>query len=111
MLEHLAFEVDAPGAPAPRGAPVVVGVVASGNLEVLVEPAGDAPAAGGGRVRVEVATSAAGFAPIWEAVLRDFAARHAVAGLRVSVNDAGATPAVVSLRLDQALEEYLGAAR
>jgi hypothetical protein len=27
------------------------------------------------------------------------------------VNDAGATPAVVSLRLDQAVEEYLGRAR
>ncbi len=102
-MERLAFELESPGRPAPRAPPVVVGVVASGNLEVLVEPA-DLP----GRCRVEISTSANGFGEIWEAVLRDFAARNAVAGLALSVNDAGATPAVVSLRLDQAVEEYLG---
>jgi malonate decarboxylase delta subunit len=72
---------------------------------VLVEQA-DLP----DRVRVDVATSARGFEAIWAAVLRDFVARHGVAGLSFSVNDAGATPAVVSLRLDQAVEEYLGQA-
>jgi malonate decarboxylase delta subunit len=102
-MERLAFELESPGRPAPRAPPVVVGVVASGNLEVLVEPADLA-----GRCRVEISTSANGFGEIWEAVLRDFAARNAVAGLALSVNDAGATPAVVSLRLDQAVEEYLG---
>jgi malonate decarboxylase delta subunit len=101
-MERLAFELESRAAPAARRPPVVVGVVASGNLEVLVEP-GAAP----GRCRVEVATSAQGFGEIWAAVLRDFAARHAVAGLSMSVNDAGATPAVVTLRLAQAVEEYL----
>lgn len=101
-MERLVFELESAPAPRPRRPPVVVGVVASGNLEVLVEPGG-AP----GRCRVEVATSADGFREIWEAVLRDFAARHAVAGLAVAVNDAGATPAVVTLRLDQAVEEFL----
>ena len=38
-MERLAFELESPGRPAPRAPPVVVGVVASGNLEVLVEPA------------------------------------------------------------------------
>jgi malonate decarboxylase delta subunit len=28
--------------------------------------------------------------------------------VRISINDAGATPAVVSLRLDQAVEQFLG---
>ena len=37
--------------------------------------------------------------------LHDFHQRHALAGVRVSVNDMGATPAVVSLRLDQAVSE------
>lgn len=106
MLERLAFELECPGTPAPRAPPVVVGVVASGNLEVLVEPTDDAR-----RVHVEVTTSARGFGEIWDAVLRDFAARRAVAGLRLSVNDAGATPAVVTLRLDQAVEEYLAQPR
>ncbi len=102
-MERLVFELESAAAPGARRPPVVVGVVASGNLEVLVEPAEVV-----GRCHVEVATSAAGFAEIWEAVLRDFAARRPVAGLSLAVNDAGATPAVVTLRLDQAVEEYLG---
>ena len=102
-MERLVFELES-GSPAPpRRGPVVVGVVASGNLEVLVEPG-----ATEGRCHVEVSTSAEGFREIWEAVLRDFAARRPVAGLALAVNDAGATPAVVSLRLDQAVEEYWG---
>ena len=79
--------------------PVLVGVVGSGNLEVLMEPA---PGAG---CTVHVETSARGFAPIWEAVVRDFHQRHPLAGVRISINDMGATPAVVSLRLDQAVSE------
>jgi malonate decarboxylase delta subunit len=103
-MERLVFDLDsaAPPGAAARRPPVLVGVVASGNLEVLVEPGRAA-----GRCHVEVMTSADGFREIWEAVLADFAARRAVAGLSLSVNDAGATPAVVSLRLDQAVEEYL----
>jgi malonate decarboxylase delta subunit len=102
-MERLVFELES-AAPsvAVRRPPVVVGVVASGNLEVLVEPGA------AGRCRVEVRTSADGFREIWEAVLEDFAARRAVAGLSLSVNDGGATPAVVTLRLDQAVEEFLG---
>jgi malonate decarboxylase delta subunit len=101
-MEHLRFELESRDA-APAAAPVVVGVVSSGNLEVLVEP-GDHP----GRCRVAVSTSARGFAEIWEAVLADFAAGHAAGGLSFAVNDAGATPAVVMLRLGQALQEYRG---
>jgi len=77
-------------------APVLVGVVGSGNLEVLLEPADAAVS------RYSVETSARGFGTIWEAVLRDFQQRHGFQGLQVSINDMGATPAVVSLRLDQA---------
>jgi malonate decarboxylase delta subunit len=39
-------------------------------------------------------------------VVADFHRRHGLAGVRVSVNDMGATPAVVSLRLDQAVAEW-----
>ena len=77
----------------------LVGVVASGNLEVMVEPA-----ALDGAMEIEVITSARGFGAIWEAVLADFATRHPLRDVRLSINDAGATPAVVSLRLQQALE-------
>jgi len=80
-------------------APVLVGVLGSGNLEVLLEPAD------GAQCLVQIETSARGFGAIWEAVVRDFHERHRLAGVRVSVNDMGATPAVVSLRLDQAVTE------
>jgi malonate decarboxylase delta subunit len=94
-LETLAF--DFPGTrPVASFAPVLVGVVGSGNLEVLLEPAA------GDRCRVEVVTSARGFGAIWQAVIADFHALHGLAGVRVSINDMGATPAVVSLRLRQA---------
>jgi malonate decarboxylase delta subunit len=85
--------------PAGAFAPVLVGVVGSGNLEVLLEPAS------GSECAVHVETSARGFGAIWEAVVHDFHERHPLAGLRVSINDMGATPAVVSLRLDQAISE------
>jgi malonate decarboxylase delta subunit len=83
-------------------APVLVGVVGSGNLEVLLEAAADPHCV------VHVETSARGFGSIWQAVMTDFHERHPLAGVRVSINDMGATPAVVSLRLDQAVAEITG---
>ena len=82
--------------PAGAFAPVLIGVVGSGNLEVLLEPVA------GPDCRFEVQTSARGFGNIWAAVLGDFHARHPLAGVAVSIHDMGATPAVVSLRLAQA---------
>lgn len=80
--------------------PILVGVVGSGNLEVMIEPLAD-----GSQCRVDIITSAQGFAPIWAAVMQDFQERHGLAGIAISINDMGATPAVVSLRLDQAAAE------
>ena len=79
--------------------PQLVGVVGSGNLEVMLEPVP------GAECTIHIETSARGFGPIWEAVVRDFHQRHPLGGVRVSMNDMGATPAVVSLRLDQAVSE------
>ena len=101
-METLHFSFDGGRTPAPF-APTLVGVVASGNLEVLVE---SAPGTG---CRIDVDTSARGFGAIWEAVLRDFHDRHGLAGIAVSIHDMGATPAVVSLRLDQAVSAIRGA--
>ena len=103
-IETLDFSYDGREAAGPF-APVLVGVVGSGNLEVLLE-ADDPP-----RCRVHIETSARGFGPIWQAVLDDFHGRHALAGVRVSINDMGATPAVVSLRLDQAVAELRSGGR
>ena len=91
---HFAFDGLHPRA---HFVPILVGVVGSGNLEVLLEPL-----AGSGRCEIDIRTSARGFGAIWEAVARDFHSRHRLAGVAISINDMGATPAVVSLRLDQA---------
>ena len=81
----------------------VVGVVSSGNLEVLIEPA---PL--DGACSIEITTAAVGFGATWQAVMRDFHERWQLADARIAINDMGATPAVVSLRLDQAAETMLG---
>ncbi|ASC89806.1 malonate decarboxylase acyl carrier protein [Alcaligenes nematophilus] len=81
--------------------PVLVGVVGSGNLEVLAEPKDSA------ECTIHIHTSARGFSTIWDAVVRDFHQRHPLAGIHFDINDMGATPAVVSLRLDQAASEAL----
>ena len=74
----------------------IVGVVASGNLEVLLE-----------RVlpdkhcEVNIATTAKGFDDTWKAVVADFVERQSPGGLRISINDGGARPDTVYLRLMQ----------
>lgn len=73
------------------------GVVGSGDLEVLLEPAAD------GASRVSIRTSVNGFGEIWKAVLDRFFARYDGA-VRIEINDAGATPGVVMLRLEQVVE-------
>jgi malonate decarboxylase delta subunit len=84
----------------------IVGVVASGNLEVLVEPAQSSD-----ECTIEINTAANGFGDVWRAVMTDFFERHSLGGIRISINDAGATPAIVALRLDQAIEEFMRADR
>lgn len=99
-MEHLDFDFPGRPMPAPARPNALVGVVSSGNLEVLIEKA---PL--NGACRVSIDTAVQGYGPIWQAVLADFFARHALADVRISINDVGATPAVVGLRLVQALEE------
>lgn len=103
-METLEFRFDSN--PVPRAAdPALCGVVGSGNLEILVKT-GTEPAI----CRVSIKTSARGFGETWRAVLGDFAAHHPAGGTAIAINDMGATPAVVSLRLAQALADYQGGA-
>ncbi|MYN45467.1 malonate decarboxylase acyl carrier protein [Pseudoduganella sp. FT93W] len=83
--------------------PQIVGVVGSGNLEVLIEAADL-----NGACSIEIQTAAVGFGAIWQAVMQDFQQRWQLANARISINDMGATPAVVSLRMDQAVQTMLG---
>lgn len=102
-MEHLEFEFG----PWPAGLPsasrqsAIAGVVGSGNLEVLLEPT-----ALQGRMRVALDTSIRGFDATWQAVLSDFAERERFADVLLTINDAGATPAVVSLRLAQVAQQW-----
>ena len=95
-METLRFDLAAGQAAAGTRALALVGVVASGNLEVLVER-GSAP----GRCTIEISTAAHGFHDLWEAVTSDFVARRAAGGLKIAINDGGARPDTVSLRLAQ----------
>lgn len=74
-----------------------VGVVGSGDLEVLIEPAE------GEKAHIRIRTSVDGFESTWRAVLdRFFSGYDGI--VRIQINDAGATPGVVTLRLAQAVE-------
>lgn len=97
-MEKLRFQLSAP---IPAGGVkrlAIVGVVASGNLEVLVER--KLPPH---QCAIEIATAARGFGAVWEAVARDFVARRAAGGLAIAINDGGARPDTVALRLAQAV--------
>lgn len=85
------------GAPAARRA--LAGVVGSGDLEVLLEPGGD------GRSTVEIHTAVDGVNEIWTAVVDRIFADAAQPAVTLEINDFGATPAVVRLRIAQAMEQ------
>jgi malonate decarboxylase delta subunit len=74
----------------------LIGVVASGNLEVLLERV--LPDA---RCEVEIATPVKGYDATWAAVVAEFVERSSPGGLRISINDGGARPDTAFLRLMQ----------
>jgi malonate decarboxylase delta subunit len=74
-----------------------VGVVGSGDLEVLLDPAE------GDTASVRIRTSVDGFKTKWQAVLDRFFGQYDAA-VHIEINDAGATPGAVFLRLQQAVE-------
>jgi len=74
-----------------------VGVVGSGDLEILLEPAP------GHKAIVNIRTSVDGHQPTWRAVLDRFFLRYQGAA-KIDINDFGATPGVVAFRLQQAVE-------
>ena len=101
-MEKLEFHYPAGQPPARRA---LVGVVGSGDLEVLVEPAT------AGQTRIRVTTSVDGHASVWQAQLdrlfkADAQTRPAV---EIEINDFGATPGVVGLRVAQAFEALANA--
>lgn len=78
----------------------LAGVVGSGNLEVLVEPA-DQP----DTVSYQVETSIPGYKSAWLAALKDMADHSAMGGCQVTIHDQGADPVVIKLRIRQAISQ------
>lgn len=74
-----------------------VGVVGSGDLEVIFEPID------GDKTEVSIITGSDGFESVWDKVLTRFFERYPLLA-KVTIHDFGATPGVVNLRLTQALE-------
>ncbi|CAN7426432.1 malonate decarboxylase subunit delta [Pseudoduganella sp. LjRoot289] len=95
-MEQLQFEYAA-GLPAARRA--LAGVVGSGDLEVLLEPAA------AGRTTVLVQTSVNGFGATWKAVLDRLFSAAALPAAHIEIHDSGATPGVVRLRIEQAYDD------
>jgi len=102
-MEKLQFQLDS-NSPSTTKRSVICGVVGSGNLEILVTKIENQH-----QCVIEVNTSATGFEKVWYAVLNEFSQRYAVNGYKFQLNDMGATPAVVSLRLSQAVVMLQGA--
>ena len=55
------------------------------------------------RCTIEIATAAHGFAALWAAVTADVVAARGGGGLRIAINDGGARPDTVALRLAQGI--------
>ena len=81
--------------------PILVGVVGSGNLEILIEKKELA-----GKTKIELETSVRGYKETWAAVLTDFAESQQFPDTLITINDGGATPAVVQLRLSQGSQQW-----
>jgi malonate decarboxylase delta subunit len=94
-MEHLTFDYPAQRAVTRHAH---VGVVGSGDLEVLFSPMP------GMTAHVVVRTSVDGYGTIWKHVLDRFFSRYDGAA-RIEINDFGATPGVVALRLAEAIEQ------
>jgi malonate decarboxylase delta subunit len=82
--------------PAREKGQAIIGVVASGNLEVLLERALPEAAC-----EVDISTPLSGYDETWKAVVAEFVDRSSPGGLRISINDGGARPDTVYLRLMQ----------
>lgn len=93
-MEKLSFEFPAASPAAQR---CFVGVVGSGDLEILLEPHS------AGQTHIHITTSVDGMQPVWAALLSRIFCDPLRPAVTLEINDFGATPGVVRLRIEQAL--------
>ncbi|TCK09307.1 malonate decarboxylase acyl carrier protein [Marinobacterium mangrovicola] len=85
-------------AQAARIQPALVGYVGSGDLEVMVEPLQ------GSQAEIHIQTSTPGSEIRWRQVIEQIEARIALPAMRMDIHDFAATPGVIRLRIEQAIE-------
>ena len=95
-MENLKIKHTAKTRLAGKKSQAIIGVVASGNLEVLLERVLPDK-----QCEVDIATPVKGYDDTWKAVVAEFVERSSPGGLRISINDGGARPDTVYLRLMQ----------
>ncbi|WP_274585750.1 malonate decarboxylase subunit delta [Neisseria leonii] len=95
-MERFSFSMPAAGTARRHAA---AGCVASGDLEILLEPAA------GGCLHITVMSSVNGGRARWRALFERALSDRAVPAGRVEIHDFGATPGVVRLRLAQIFTE------
>jgi malonate decarboxylase delta subunit len=77
----------------------LVGCVGSGDLEVLMEPNAS------GVLSIKVTTSVDGSEARWKNLFERMFSETLYPAMKLEINDFGATPGVVRLRIEQGLEE------
>jgi len=95
-METLHFEFLATEPPVKKA---LVGCVGSGDLEILMEPSE------AGKTTIQVVTSVDGSAARWKNLFERIFKAQIPPAVNIDIHDFGATPGVVRLRLEQALEE------
>ncbi|MOA03402.1 Malonate decarboxylase acyl carrier protein [compost metagenome] len=94
MMQQLTYYYEATK---PISQRVHIGVVGSGDLEIIFEPTT------GKSAMVKIRTQIEGFEENWKYILDRFFKRNDIIA-NIEINDFGATPGVASLRLAQAIE-------
>lgn len=100
-MEKMEFRFTLPGKRL-QGRKTVCGVVGSGNLEVIIEENTTS------ETIFTIQTAIDHYKPVWKMVIEDFVCKYQPVGLQFTLNDNGAIPAVVLLRLSQTLDEFQG---
>lgn len=78
--------------------PALVGYVGSGDLEVMIEPTTEPYA------QIRIQTSTDGSEARWRQLIELIEAVSPLPAMRMDIHDFAATPGVIRLRIEQALE-------
>ena len=79
--------------------PTLVGYVGSGDLEVMIEPSD------GEFADIYIQTSTAGSEVRWQQIIDQITPVIPLPAMRMDIHDFAATPGVIRLRIEQALEQ------